>query len=98
LLRNRSGSLRCRRLAAPHDDGVGTEAVSGGSDSEHSEYVITEASGNKFGGANTSQSMHFDVWYTMPSQQKEALISLSFSMYDNNGRSFTKTATINITP
>lgn len=69
-----------------------------GSDTEHSEYVITEASGNKFGGANTSQSMHFDVWYTMPSQQKEALISLSFSMYDNDGRSFTKTATINITP
>ena len=69
-----------------------------GSESEHSEYVISQATGNKFAGAGTSLSMRFDVWYSLPSQQKEALMTVSFVMSDNNGKTFTKTATINIAP
>ena len=69
-----------------------------GSDTEHSEYVISQATGNKFGAANTSVSMRFDVWYSLPSQLKEAVITASFSMYDNNGKSFTKTATVKVAP
>ena len=69
-----------------------------GSEAEHSEYVISQATGNKFGAAGSSLSMRFDVWYSMPSQQKEALISVAFTMVDNNGKVFTKTATINVAP
>jgi hypothetical protein len=69
-----------------------------GGEAEHSEYVISQATGNKFSAASTSLSMHFDVWYSLPSQQKEALITVSFSMQDNNGKVFTKTATINVAP
>jgi len=42
--------------------------------------------------------MNFDVWYTMPSQQKEALVSVTFSLSDTDGKAFAKTATINIAP
>jgi hypothetical protein len=69
-----------------------------GSDTEHSEYVISQATGNKFGAPSTSVSMRFDVWYSLPSQLKEAVITASFNIYDNNGKSFTKTATIKVAP
>jgi hypothetical protein len=69
-----------------------------GGDVERSEFVIAQASGNKFAAVNTGLTMNFDVWYTMPSQQKEALITVSFNMVDDDGKAFTKTVTINVTP
>ena len=69
-----------------------------GGDVERSEFVVTQASGNKFAAASTSVTMNFDVWYTMPSQQKEALITVTFNMFDDDGKAFAKTATINVTP
>jgi hypothetical protein len=69
-----------------------------GGDTERSEFVITQASGNKFAGASTSLTMNFDVWYTMPSQQKEALITVAFNMSDDDGKVFSKTTTINVAP
>ena len=69
-----------------------------GSETEHSEYVISSATGNKFNAAGSSVSMRFDVWYSLPSQQKEALITVSFTMTDTDGKVFTKTATINVAP
>jgi len=67
-------------------------------DVERSEFVITQATGNKFAAAGATVTMNFDVWYTMPSQQKEALITVTFNMTDDDGRAFAKTATINVTP
>lgn len=69
-----------------------------GGDVERSEFVITQSSGNRFAAANTSITMNFDIWYTMPSQQKEALITVTFNLADDDGAAFAKTATINITP
>ena len=69
-----------------------------GGDVERSEFVITQASGNKFAAAGTSVTMNFDVWYTMPSQQKEALITVTFNMADDDGKAFAKQVTINVTP
>ena len=69
-----------------------------GGDIERSEFVITQATGNKFGAAGTNVTMNFDVWYTMPSQQKEALITVVFNMADDEGKAFAKTATITVTP
>jgi hypothetical protein len=76
--------------------GIVTPPTTG--DPERSDYVVTQASGNKFAGANTSVTMNVDVWYTMPSQQKEALITVTFNLVDTDGKAFAKTATINVTP
>ena len=65
---------------------------------ERSDYVVTQASGNKFAAANTSVTMNIDIWYTMPSLQKEALITVSFSLSDTDGKVFAKTATIIVVP
>jgi len=69
-----------------------------GSDVEHSEYVISQATGNKFSAAGSNLSMRFDVWYSLPSQQKESLITVAFTMTDTDGKVFTRTATINVAP
>ena len=76
--------------------GIVTPPSSG--DPERSDYVVTQASGNKFAGANTSVTMNIDVWYTMPSLQKESLITVTFNLSDTDGKAFAKTATINVTP
>jgi hypothetical protein len=76
--------------------GIVTPPTTG--DPERSDYVVTQASGNKFAGANTSVTMNVDIWYTMPSQQKEALITVTFNLSDTNGKAFAKTATINVSP
>lgn len=71
-----------------------------GGDTEHSDFVISNASGNSFGGASTSVTMTYDIWYTLPSGGKEALITVSFSMTDDNGagKTFAKTATLTVNP
>jgi hypothetical protein len=69
-----------------------------GGETEHSDFVVTQSSGNKFAGANTSVTMSFDVWYSLPSQQKEALVTATFTLVDDDATAFTKTATINVAP
>lgn len=76
--------------------GIITPPTSG--DPERSDYVVTHASGNKLAGPSTSISMDFDVWYTMPSQLKEVVITVSFSMADDDGKTFAKTFTVNVVP
>jgi hypothetical protein len=76
--------------------GIVTPPTTG--DPERSDFVVTQASGNKFAGANTSVTMNIDVWYTMPSQQKEALITVTFNLTDAALKTFAKTATINVAP
>src|SRR5262245_28009369 len=58
---------------------VKVEQASGGivtptSSPIYSEYVVSQASGNKFAAINASISMNIAVWYTLPSAEKEALI------------------------
>ena len=72
-------------------------APSGG-DTEHYESLIAGTSSNSFGGVNTSISTTFDVWYSLPSKQKEALIDVTFSFKDDDGKTFTKTVDVNVGP
>jgi hypothetical protein len=76
--------------------GIVTPPTTG--DPERSDYVVTQATGNKFAGASTSVAMNVDVWYTMPSQQKEALITVTFNLSDTDGKLYAKVATINVSP
>lgn len=68
-----------------------------GGDTEHSTYV-TQASSNRFGAVNNSISIAFDVWYDLPSLRKEALVSVSLSFKDTNGKTFAKTYDVKVAP
>ena len=69
-----------------------------GGDIEHSDYVVTGTTSNRFGAINTSNTLSFDVWYDLPSLRKEALISVSLSFRDTDGVTFSKTIDVNVSP
>src|SRR5262249_46038287 len=58
-----------------------------GGETEHQDFV-TQASGNRFGSVNTSNSINFEVWYDLPSLRKEALASVTLSFKDANAKTF----------
>jgi hypothetical protein len=70
----------------------------GGGEVEHSDYVVTGTTSNRFGAINTSNTLSFDVWYDLPSLRKEALISISLSFKDTDGVTFSKTIDVNVSP
>jgi hypothetical protein len=53
-------------------------------DSVYSEFVLTHASGNQFDAANTSLQLDFDVWYSLPNQLRESLITVTFTFEDSD--------------
>jgi hypothetical protein len=67
-----------------------------GGETEHYESVITSSTTNKFAAANTSATLTFDVWYDLPSLQKEALATVTVTMRDDDGASFSKDITVRI--
>ena len=69
-----------------------------GSDVEHSDYVITQSSGNRFNAVNNTITMSFDVWYDLPNLRKEALIGVSMSMTDKDSRTTGKTVNLRVDP
>jgi hypothetical protein len=60
-----------------------------GGEVEHFSYV-TQASANRFTAVNSSINVGFDVWYDLPSLRKEALVSVSLSFKDVDGKTFSK--------
>jgi len=70
-----------------------------GGDVEHYEYV-THASGNTIGGVNGTVSITFEVWYTLPSGGKEALVTQTYNFTDDSStpKTFTKTVNTQIAP
>jgi hypothetical protein len=69
-----------------------------GGDTEHQDYVIAQTSGNRYAGANTSNSITFDVWYDLPNLRKEALIAVTIALKDADGRTFTKNYDVRVAP
>ena len=69
-----------------------------GGDVEHFEYVLSQASSSRFGGINTSNSMALDVWYDLPSLQKEALVTVTVSFKDADGVVFSKAIDVKVAP
>jgi hypothetical protein len=69
-----------------------------GGDTVHSEYVVRDSSGSRFSGANTANNCNIDVWYDLPSLRKEALITVSIGLVDDDGRAFTKTIDVKVNP
>jgi hypothetical protein len=69
-----------------------------GGETEHYESTITSASGNSFGAVNSTVTTAFDIWYTLPSGNKEALISVTLAFTDDNGKTFSKVVDVNVAP
>jgi hypothetical protein len=70
-----------------------------GGDVEHYEYV-TSASGNTIGGVNGAITITYEIWYSLPSGRKEALVTESLSFTDDSStpKTFTKTVNVQLAP
>ena len=69
-----------------------------GGDVEHYESIIVQSTSNQFSAVNGTVTMTFQVWYDLPSLRREALITESISMKDNNGTTFTKSVDVRVAP
>jgi hypothetical protein len=62
-------------------------------ETEHYESSLTAATGSKFTAVGSTQTMTYDVWYTLPNGGKEALATVAINFKDDSGQTFTKTIT-----
>jgi hypothetical protein len=69
-----------------------------GGNVEHYESVILASSGSSIAAVGGGVTMTFQVWYALPSGNREALITETISMKDNNGTTFAKDVKVNIAP
>jgi hypothetical protein len=69
-----------------------------GGEVEHSDAIITGSTGNRYGGANTSQSLTVDLWYDLPSLRREAIIVATLNFKDTDGKVFTKVVDLRVAP
>ena len=69
-----------------------------GGDTEKFEAVPTQASGNQFGAVNQPITLSWDVWYDLPSLRREALLTVTIAMADDNGKSFSKIVELRVAP
>ena len=69
-----------------------------GGEVEHYESIITQSSGTTFGAVNSSVTLGFQAWYALPNGRREALVTESIALKDNNGKTFTKEVKVQIAP
>ena len=69
-----------------------------GSDAEHSEFTPLSATGNQFASVNSPIGLTFEVWYDLPSLRKEAVVTLTLTFADDDGRSFQRTFDVRVAP
>jgi hypothetical protein len=67
-----------------------------GSETERYEYVIVNASSNQLPAVNSTVDLTFDVWYDLPNQRRESLISVSLVFADKSGRQFSETVEVRV--
>jgi hypothetical protein len=60
------------------------------SDTEHYETVMLAATGSTFSGTNTTVTMTFKIWYSLPNAGKGGLITVPVTFEDDSGVTFTK--------
>jgi hypothetical protein len=67
---------------------------------EHYESVLLSSSGSTISGVGAGVTMVFQVWYSLPNGSREARITESISMKDNNStpKTFAKTVYVNVGP
>jgi hypothetical protein len=78
--------------------GIVTTPSSG--DTEHHDSVILSSTTNTISQVSAGVTMVFKVWYALPSNGKEALITETISMKDNSDtpQQFSKTVQVRVSP
>jgi hypothetical protein len=69
-----------------------------GGETERYDFITLNATGNQLSAVNSPVSLAFEVWYDLPSQRKEAVVTLSFAFVDNDGTTFQRTADVRVAP
>ena len=69
-----------------------------GGDTEHSDYVVSNTTSNRFAAVNTTNTLTFDVWYDLPSLRREALITVQLTFKDTDGITFSKSIDVLVSP
>ncbi len=69
-----------------------------GGDTEHSDYVVSHATSNRYSAVNTTNTLTFDVWYDLPSLRREALITVQLTFKDTDGVTFSKSIDVLVAP
>jgi hypothetical protein len=69
-----------------------------GGETEHYESVLSNISGSEFASENTSVTMTVEAWYDLPSLKREALVTITFSFEDADGVTFTRNASVRVSP
>jgi hypothetical protein len=85
-----SASIRVQQAAG----GIVTPPT--GSETERFEYVIVNASSNQLPAVNSTVDLTFDVWYDLPNQRRESLISVALVFADKSGRQFSETVEVRV--
>ena len=67
-------------------------------EAEYHASEIAATTGNRFLAANSSQTLTIDLWYDFPNLRKEALVVVTLSFRDADGKTFTRTAEFRISP
>jgi hypothetical protein len=69
-----------------------------GGQTEYFESVLVGSTSNRFASVNTSVGLSFDVWYDMPSLRKDAIVTITVSFRDDDGRTFQKVIESTVAP
>ena len=69
-----------------------------GGETERYDFVIAQATSNRFVGINNPIDMTFEVWYDLPSLRKEALVNVTLSFEDDSGATFTEVVPVRVAP
>jgi hypothetical protein len=69
-----------------------------GSESERYEFVIAQASSNRFVSANSTLDMTFDVWYALPNGRREALVTVTLGFKDSGSYQFSEVVPVKVAP
>lgn len=86
----------CSAIVEQAADGIVTEPTNG--EVEHYDSVITSSTGLSFSGVNTSQTLNYKVWYTLPSGLKEALVTVTCTFQDSDDVGFSKKVKVRVNP
>jgi hypothetical protein len=68
-----------------------------GSETEHYDFVIVQASSNQFSSVPSNLNLDFDVWYDLPNLGREALVTVTLGFADANGRGFSESVQVRVT-
>ena len=69
-----------------------------GTDKEAFEYVPLGATGNQFSSIANPITLSFEMWYDLPSLRRECVVTLTYSLVDNDGTGFSRSVDFKVAP